>query len=175
MKLALPFPEALSLATAEKPLPPVLRSLTCVGDTIHAEVDPEALSIRSFAVRLATAAAGMVTVTARFGGYADGVVTFAVTAHARTLPVHKLLPFVLDPINKAVHDSGLPDGMVEIRHGEEGALVLIDVQKAVETKASGVTMQNLQLLDGVIHADALIGAVTLLDRADEAPGQPLPG
>src|SRR3712207_5289920 len=110
MKLALPFSEALSLATAEKPLPAVLRSVECVGDTVSAEIDLDALPTRSIARQLAAAAAGTVAVTARFVGFSDGVATFAVTAHARSLPVHKLLQFVLDPVNKAIRDRGLPDG-----------------------------------------------------------------
>ncbi len=161
MKLALPFPEALSLATAEKPLPPVLRSVDCRGDTLSAEIVLDALPTRSIAVQLAAAAAGTVAVTARFVGFSEGVVTFAVTAHARTLPVHKLLQFVLDPVNKAIRDRGLPEGLVRIDHGDAGPIVLIDVQQAVETKASGVTVTRLELLDAVIHAEATIGTVRL--------------
>lgn len=161
MKLALPFSEALSLATAERPLPPVIRSVDCRGETLHAEIDLEALPTRSFAVRLAAAAAGTVTVTARFEGYSDGVATFVVTAHARNLPAHKLVPYLLDPINKALRDSGLPEGLLQIQRDGDGPLVLVDVQKAVETKASGVTVTNLQLLDAVIHVEATIGTVRL--------------
>ncbi|MFC0681222.1 hypothetical protein ACFFGH_25615 [Lysobacter korlensis] len=161
MNLALPFSEAISLATAEKPLPAVLRSVDCRGETLHAEIDLEAIPIGSFALRLAAAAAGTVTVTARLAGYTDGVATFVVTAHAWNLPAHKLLPFLLEPVNKAIRDSGLPDGLIRIERGDDDPLVLIDVQQAVETKASGVTVTSLQLLDAVLHAEATIGTVTL--------------
>jgi hypothetical protein len=163
MKLALPFPEALSLATAGKPLPTVLGSVDCRGETLSADIDLDALPTRSIALRLAAAAAGTVTVTARLVGYAEGVATFVLTAHARTLPAHKLLPYLLDPVNKAIRDRGLPEGLVEIQRGDDaGPLVLIDVQKAVEAKATGVTIDSLQLMDAVIHAEARIGAVGLL-------------
>jgi hypothetical protein len=161
MRLALPFPEALSLATAEKPLPAVIRSVDCRGETLHAEIDLDALPARSIALRLAAAAAGTVTVTARLAGYTAGVATFVVTAHARTLPAHKLLPFLLDPVNKAIRDSGLPEGLLQVQRGDADPLVLVDVQQAIETKASGVTVTSLQLLDAVIHAEATIGTVTL--------------
>lgn len=161
MKLALRFPEAVALATAVNPLPPVIRSLDCAGDTLHAEIDLDAIPIRSFALQLAAAAAGTVTFTARFAEYSAGVATFVVTAHARGLPAHKLLPYLLDPVNKAMRDRGLPEGLIEIQRGETEPLVLINVQKAVETKASGVTVTSMQLQDAVIHVEATISAVTL--------------
>ena len=162
MRLVLPFSEALALATAEKPLPPVIRSLDCQGETITAEIDLEAIPSRSIALRLAAAAAGTVTVTARLTGFAAGVATFVLTAHARTLPAHKLVPFLLDPVNTAIRDRGLPEGLLVLHRGDDaGPLVLIDLQKAIETKASGLTLTDLQLTDAVIHADATIGTVTL--------------
>ena len=167
MKLALPFSEALALVTAEKALPPVIRALDCRGETITAEIDLEAIPSRSIALRLAAAAAGTVTVTARLVGYEAGVATFVLTAHARSLPAHKLVPFLLDPVNNAIRDRGLPEGLLEIQRGDDtGPLVLIDVQKAVETKASGVTVDHLQLVDAVIHAEATIGALKLLRSAE---------
>ena len=161
MKLALPFAEALSLATAKTRLPTYVRSVDLVAGTVRAEIALDALPIRSTAVRLAAAVAGTVTVTARLVGYTDGVATLAVTAHAWNLPAHKLLPFVLAPVNKVIRDSGLPDGLVRIESGAADPLVLIDVQKAVETKVMGVTVTDLQLLESVIHVDATIGTVVL--------------
>ena len=161
MKLALPFHEALSLATVDKPLPPAIRSLDCVGDTVQAEIALDAIPSRSIALQLAAAVAGTVTVTARLAGYSDGVATFVITAHALALPVHKLLPFLLDPVNKAIRERGLPDGLLRVERGEGAPLVLIDVQQAVETKVSGMTVTDLRLVDAVIHAEATIGTVTL--------------
>ncbi len=166
MKLALPFPEALALATAEKPLPEVIRSVDCRGEKLHAEIDLNALPTRSTAVRLAAAVAGTVSVTARFAGYSEGVATFVITAHALGLPVHKLLPFLLDPVNKAIRDRGLPEGLLQVERGDDDPLVLIDVQQAVERKASGVTVTNIQLLDAVIHLEATIGRVGLRRSAE---------
>jgi len=166
MKLTLPFPEALSLATADKPLPPMIRSLVCQGQRIHAEIDLNAIDSNSTALRIAAAVAGTVSVTALFAGYSGGVATFAITAHALGLPVHKLLQFLLDPVNTAIRERGLPEGLLVIERGDAAPLVRIDVQKAIETKASGVTLTNLQLLDSVLHADATIGAVTVRQHVD---------
>lgn len=161
MKLTLPFPEALAVATSERPLPPVIRSLRCEDATLHAEIDLDAIPIQSFALRLAAAAAGTMTVTARFAGFSAGVATFVITAHARGLPAHKLLPYLLDPVDKAMRDSGLPEGLLEIQRGESDPLVLVDVQKAIEIKASGVSVTHLDLLDAVFHVEAAVGAVKL--------------
>jgi hypothetical protein len=168
MKLALPYLEALSLATSESSLPPVIRSLSCQGDKLHAEIDLNAIPNRSTAMRIAAAVAGTVSVTARFDGYSEGVATFAITAHALGLPVHKLLPFLLDPVNSAIRERGLPEGLIEVQRGEDDPLVLIDVQTAVETKASGVTVTDLQLVDAVIHVEAAIGTFRMHRTAEEA-------
>jgi hypothetical protein len=161
MKLALPFDEALALATIEKPLPPVLRALTCQGETVRAEIDLEALPTRSIALQLAALAAGTVTLTATFAGYADGVASFAISAHARTLPVHKLLPYLIDPLENALRERGLPEGLLRIARGDTAPLVLVDVQRAIETKTTGMTVTAFRLADAVLSVDATIGAIVL--------------
>jgi hypothetical protein len=161
MQIALPFTEALAVAASQKLLPPMLSGIHCEGSTVHAEVDLRAIPDPSTALRFAAAAAGTVAVTARFAGYADGVVTLVVTAHARTLPAHKLLPYLLGPINAMLREQGLPEGLVEIQRGESEPWVLIDVQQAVATKADGVTVTALGLRNAVIHVDVALGNVRL--------------
>ena len=57
MQLALPFAEAIALAVAKEPLPPMVRDLRCEGSTIHADIDLRAIPDLSTALRLAAAAA----------------------------------------------------------------------------------------------------------------------
>jgi hypothetical protein len=161
MQLALPFDEAIALAVAKQPFPPMVRGLRCEGSTIHADIDLRAVPDPSTALRLAAAAAGTVAVTVRFADYSDGVVTLVVTAHARTLPAHKLVPYLVGPLNAALRDHGLPSGLVEIQRGESEPWVVIAVQRAISTKAEGVTLTGLALRDAVLHVEATVGAVRL--------------
>jgi hypothetical protein len=62
-------------------------------------------------------------------------------------------------VNKAVRDSGLPEGGIEMQRGENDPVVVIDVQKAVATRASGIAITTFDLRDGVIHLEARIDTV----------------
>lgn len=162
MELTLPVAEALALATARRPLPPMIRSVHGSGSTVHAEVDLGLVPEPSLALRLAAAAVGSVAVTAEVEEYADGVLTLRITAHARGLPAHTLLNHVIGPANAALRDAGLPDGLIEVRHGEEGhPLVVVRVQDAVDAQVSGVTVTGIALRDGAVHVTAYVTAVRL--------------
>ena len=52
MQLALPFTEAIALAEAKEPRPPMVRELRCEGSTIHADIDPRAIPDLPTALRL---------------------------------------------------------------------------------------------------------------------------
>ncbi|MBO3103969.1 hypothetical protein [Cellulomonas fengjieae] len=159
MQLALPFAEAMAIAVAREPLPPMVQALRCEGSTIHAEIDLRAIPDPSTGVRLAAAAAGTVAVTVRFADYSAGMVTLVVTAHARALPAHKLVPYLVGPINTALRDRGLPPGLVEVQRGESEPWVVIAVQRAISTKVDGVTLTGLALRDAVIHVEATVGSL----------------
>ncbi|MCU1432710.1 MAG: hypothetical protein JWP95_1815 [Actinotalea sp.] len=159
MQLALPFTEALALATAKEPLPPMVGAVRCEGSTIHAEIDLRAIPDPSTALRFAAAAAGTVAVTVRFADYSRGLVTLVVTAHARTLPAHKLLPYLIGPINAALRERGLPEGIVEVQRGESEPWIVVAVQRAVSTKVEGLTVTGLGLRDAVIYLEAAVGSV----------------
>ena len=157
MQLALPFTEAIALAEAKEPRPPMVRELRCEGSTIHADIDPRAIPDLPTGLRLAAAAAGTVTVTVRFADYADGVATLVVTAHARALPAHRLVPYLIGPINSALRNAGLPEGVVEVQRGESEPWVVIAVQRAISSKVEGVTLTSLALRDAVFHLEATVG------------------
>ena len=108
MQFALPFAEAIAVVVAKEPLPPMVRDLRCEGSTIHADIDLRAIPDPSTALRLAAAAAGTVAVTVRFADFSAGVVTLVVTAHARALPAHELVPFLVGPINAALRTADCP-------------------------------------------------------------------
>ena len=163
MQLSLPLDEALALAAAKKPLPPLVRSLRCEGSTIVVEVDLRLVPDGGTALRLAAAAVGTVTATAVLTGYAGGVATFEVTAQARSIPAHKLLNHLTGPVNTALARQGLPEGLVEIRKGDGDPVVAVRVQEAVATKVTGVTLTDLAVHDGAVHVSARIEKVTLLD------------
>jgi hypothetical protein len=159
MQLVLPFTEAIAFASAREPLPPMVHDLRCDGSTLHALIDLRAFPDPPTGLRFAAAAVGVVAVTARFADYSDGKVTMVVTAHARTFPAHKLLPYLLGPINGALRARGLPDGLVEVQRGETEPWVVIDIQRAVSTKIDGVRVVDLRLQDAVIHFEASVGSV----------------
>lgn len=159
MQLALPFAEAIAVAVAKEPMPPMVRELRCEGSTIHADIDLREIPDPSTGLRLAAAAVGAVAVTVRFADYSDGVVTLVVTAHARALPAHKLVPYLVGPINAALRDRGLPPGLVEVQRGESEPWVVIAVQRAIEAKVEGVTVTSLELRDAVFHVEATVGTL----------------
>lgn len=161
MQLAVPFDEAVALAAAKEPFPSMVRGLRCEGSTIHVDIDLREIPDPSTGLRLAAAAAGTVAVTVRFADYSEGVVTLVVTAHARTFPAHKLVPYLVGPLNAALRARGLPPGLVEIQRGESEPWIVIAVQRAISTKVEGVTLTGLGLRDAVLHVEATVGSVRL--------------
>ncbi|WP_024286466.1 hypothetical protein [Cellulomonas sp. KRMCY2] len=168
MQLALPFTEALALATATGPLPPLVRSVRADGSVVHAEIDLRQIPDASRALRLAAAAAGTMAVTARLAGYDDGVARLTVTAHARGLPAHKLLGHLIGPVNAALRRQGLPEGLVTVvggaeEPGEPGEpMVVVRVQDVVDARATGVLVTAVDLREAVVHVTATVGDVVRL-------------
>lgn len=169
MLIELPFAEALAFARSQGPLPDLLRSISCEGSTISAEIDLRMVESSSLGARLALAAAGTVLVTVRPAGFADGVAKLAVTAHARGLPAHRLLPYLAGPIDDSVVAAGLPSGVVGLEDGDGGPLVRIDVQRALDTRVEGVTVTGFDVTDASIRVTADIGVVRVVDEPAAHP------
>lgn len=161
MQIMLPVTEAVALAAAKEPLPPVVRSVTADGDALLLEIDLRVVPDAPFPLRVAAAAIGTVAVTARFSGYDLGVATFEITAHARALPAHKLLNHLTGPIESALTRRGLPAGLVEIRKGEGEPVLAVRLQDAVAAKATGVTVTDFALREATAHVTLAVGQVTL--------------
>lgn len=155
MQLTITVEEVIALATATSPMPPIVQRISAGGDTIHAELDPLEVITGSIA-RLLAAAAGPISVDARFAGFSHGVATFDVTAMARGLPAHKLLPLLIDRVTAAIADNPSAAGIVEVRTTEGNPLVLIDAQAALAARSIGLTITSLDLRDATIFADAAV-------------------
>ena len=161
MQIVLPVSEAVALAVATEPLPPVIRSVTAEGASLLLDIDLRVIQDAPFPLRVAAAAIGTVAVTATFSGYDLGVATFEVTAQARTLPAHKLLNHLTGPMASALRRRGLPEGLVEIRKGESEPVLAVRLQDAVAAKATGVTLTDFALRDATAHVTLAVGQVTL--------------
>ena len=153
MQLNATFDEIVSLAKATTPLPPIVRSLTASGSTIFAKLDPLEVITGSLA-RIVAAAAGEIDVEARFAGFSHGVATFEVSATARGLPAHKLLPLLIDRVEKGIAENPAAAGLIEIRQTEHEPLVLIDVQKPLSARVPGMAVTALDVRDGSFFVEA---------------------
>jgi hypothetical protein len=164
MQIVLPIHEALAMVRAARPLPALVRSVEGEGSQVTVEVDLRLVPNASTALRLAAAAVGTVAASARFLSYAGGVATFEVTAQARSLPAHKLLNHVTGPVNAALTQRGLPDGLVEVRKGDGEPTLAVHVQEAVDAKAPGVTITSFDVRDGAVYLAADVADGVALRR-----------
>lgn len=156
MQMILPIDEALAIATAVKPPPALLRSVTSAGAQLQLEVDLRQIPNPGTALRLAAAAVGTVTATLTFTGYDSGVATFQFSAQARGLPAHKIANHLTGPINSALTDCGLPEGLVEVRKGTGDPVLAIRVQDAVDARITGLTVTDFDLRGAAIFLGATI-------------------
>lgn len=154
MRIELPVAEALAFVTADKPLPPLIESISGEGSHLEAVIDLQLVPSTSLAMSLLAAAAGTLTVTATFAGFARGVAAFDITAAARGLPVHKLLPALLDRANQAIRDSDIPDELIELTDASGEPQLLVTLQRYLAEKVPGITVTGLDLRDGVLHVEA---------------------
>lgn len=143
MHLILPFPEALELATAEKPLPAAVERVSCAGNTVFVSVNPE-----SVLPRMLRAAAPKVRLELRFLGFAAGVATFELVTNVLALPVHRL-------INLLVAAIPLPEG-VRIEKGDTTPRVVVNLQSLIDARVSGLTLEEFHLFEGDIVAVATL-------------------
>lgn len=135
MQLILPFPEALELATAEKPLPAPIEHVSCAGSTVFVQVSPE-----SVLPRFLRAAAPKVRLELHFLTFAAGVATFELVTNILSLPVHRVLNFLTDAIP-------LPEG-VRIEKGDATPRLVINLQKLIDEQVSGLTLDEFYLHEG---------------------------
>jgi hypothetical protein len=163
MELILTVDEALALAAEAGPLPPFLTAVRADGDVLHADIDLRALPSSSVALRLLAAAAGGVTVDARFASWSEGAATFTVRSASRSLPLHPLVNALTSTITAALRDRGLSD-VLAVRPGEREPLVVVQVQGALARAVEGVTITDLALRDGALRVRAEVGRVRRVPR-----------
>lgn len=159
MKLVLPVTEALSLALAAKPLPPMVLAVRASGASVEADIDAGAVTGGGGLKGLMGKMAGTVTATATFTGFAAGTAVFAVKAQARGMSVESMIGQFGGTLQRVVARAGLPADVVELREGTGGPELLVDVQRAVDAKMTGVTVDDLLIADGAAHVTATVGDV----------------
>lgn len=151
MQLVLPFPEALELATAEKPLPTAVQEVYCRGDTVFVTLNPETVLPKAL-----RAVAPRVRLELRFLQFQTGVATFELRTNVLSLPVHRLLNLVSQALP-------LPEG-VRLEQGDRAPLVSVDVQKLIDRRTRGLTLTEFYL-----HGGDLIAVATLQDFRTYTP------
>ena len=136
--LILPFPEALELATAEKPLPAPVERVSCTGSTVFVSVNPEA--VMSKLPKLLRAATPKVRLALRFLTFHAGVATFELFTDVLSLPVHRLINLLTTAIS-------VPEG-VKIDKGASAPRVTVDLQRFIDQQVSGLTLSEFYIFEG---------------------------
>ena len=164
MQVVLPLSEALALATAFGPLPPMLVAVRADGATVEVDIDAGvALGGGGGLMGLIGKAAGTVTVSATFASFGSGTAVFAIAAHARGLPVDRLLGRAAGMIPRLAGEAGLPPDVAELRAGgPRGPELVVHIQRAVDAKVSGVVVQDLAIQDGTARVTAQVGDARLV-------------
>ena len=135
MQLILPFPEAIALATSEKPLPPQIERIIAKGNTLHVTVDPKTVLPRALH-RLAP----KVRLELTFRSFAAGVATFDLATNVYAIPLHRLLNLISERIP-------LPKG-IRLERGEHEPKVLVDIQALMNQQVQGVELSEFYLYKG---------------------------
>ena len=135
MQLVLPFPEAIDLATSDRPLPPQIERIVARGSTVHVTIDPKT-SLPQALHRIAP----KVRLELTFRSFAAGVATFDLATNVFVIPLHRLLNLITERIP-------LPEG-VRVQRGEEGPKVLLDIQALMNRQIEGLELQEFYLYEG---------------------------
>ncbi len=135
MQLVLPFPEAIDLATSDKPLPPQIERIIARGNTIHITIDPK-VALPQALHRLAP----KVKLELTFRNFAAGVATFDLATNVYALPLHRLLNLITERLP-------LPEG-IRIVRGEREPKVLMDIQALMNQQVEGLELQEFYLYEG---------------------------
>lgn len=143
MHLILPFPEALELATSQKPLPSAIEGVTCEGDTVFVSINPETVL-----PRFLQGVVPKVRLELRFLSFTAGVATFELVSNVLSLPLHRL-------INLLTAAIPLPEG-VKIEKGEGTPRVVVALQGFIDQQVSGLTLSEFYLFDSEIVAVATL-------------------
>ena len=163
MQIALPLSEALTLATAAGPLPPMLLAVRADGATVEADIDagqrwrrrrPHGPHGQGRRHRHGRRDVRVVHA---------GTAVFTIKAHARGLPVESLLGQAagMIPRPRCARPACRPTSPSCATGGPHGPELVVHVQRAVDAKVSGVVVQDLTIADGTAHVTATVGDVRL--------------
>lgn len=149
--------EALRLAGAGGPLPPVVRGVRADGDAVTVELDGRTTPGLTGAAHLAASLVGVVPVEVRPLGVTDGVATFALAVRVRGVPVHGLLRALQGLVDERLAQRGLPAGTVRLSRTEQGAVAVVALDALVRRAVVGLAVVGLALRDGVVRLDLAVG------------------
>ncbi len=135
MQLVLPFPEAIDLATSDKPLPPQIERIIAQGNTVHVTIDPKT-SLPQALHRIAP----KIRLELTFRSFAAGVATFDLATNVYIIPLHRLLNLITERIP-------LPEG-IRIQRGEREPKLLLDIQSLMNQQVEGLELQEFYLFEG---------------------------
>ncbi len=104
MLLRLTGAELIYLATRGAGLPPTVRNLQWTAAGVRVDVDLADLDVDSLTAKLAMRAAGVVQVelTCTHFDAVNQLITCAISVHARSLPMARLLHFLQDKVNSNI-------------------------------------------------------------------------
>lgn len=157
--LVLPFPEALAVASSQKPFPPQVKRVSSQGDTIVLELNAEA-SLPKLLRRISPT----ITALLQYQDFQGGVLSFKVTAKFLSLSTDALVKLLLS-ILKLPEREGIKLELLDSPTGKV-AILNIDLQHLINRKVRGVTVEGCKLQDDAIHMDASIQQLTVLERAE---------
>jgi hypothetical protein len=161
MRIELHVPEALALAAAARPLPPVVSAVRGDGATVEVDLDLREIPGLHGAQRLAARLAGTATLTARLTELTDGVATLALDVAVRGLPVDTVVGLLAERLTPVIEAQGLPPGAVVLTRGQLGLTATVQVQRLLEQHVRGLRPTSVVLSDGRIHAEVEVGEVSL--------------
>lgn len=162
MKVELSVAEAVALAAAVRPLPPVVTDVAGRGETVEVGLDLGELPGLHGAQRLAARLAGTATLVVRIADFSDGVATVPLDVAVRGFPVDRVVGLLADRLLPIIESQGLPPGAVTLGHGERGLTARVQVQHLLEQHVTGVRVSAVALRAGRVHAEVAVDRVSLV-------------
>lgn len=161
VRIELTVDEALHLARAAGPLPPVLRSVRADDDAVLVELDPRLLPDLTGMTRLGALLAGVVPVTTRVAGFADGALTLELSASVRGLGVDRLVPLLGGVVADQLARHGLPADAVRVDRADDVPVAVVRVDALLASapgipRLPGLRVTGVDLRGGLLRVDLAV-------------------
>lgn len=126
-------------------MPAPIERVSCTGNTVLVNINP---SVLPKLPKMLRAAAPKVRLELRFLNFAAGVATFELFTDVLSLPVHRLINLITTAIP-------LPDG-VRVEKGDQAPRVVVNVQRFIDQRVGGLTLDEFYLFEGDVVAVATL-------------------